>query len=1282
MICSLQRTNVRMTGNIKIVLNDSDVFIESIDSSQELTRSKYKSVKYNTDHSYAKNVRKFCSEFSDTSTLYNVIDESQIKQTNILNNQYHTDYDFGCYSNSSQIIKSMFRFFAPIYVEQSKINELPDAFVIYRLDKTISDYSTALKSAKLVKLYDLSEINLSLSQNFEDAFIRVKFDEGFEVHGIDIKSGQYTRKAEGNIEALLANERTIIEFENYVTNIYSRQELINNNIINLEFCFDDEILSDMTEYVGFYVNYENITKSSIDQINTTSLKLLKREYDTVQYLGNALQTYDKQVSTLTAINYGALREPQANINVNYNPKVGEKIELVYTNKVILSITITSSLLGNTASQTTDKLIQRIAADLLNVNDVSLTVFKSSNTSFTIRANSKTIQLESITVNLPKTLSINDILFSIDGKYNSFYGSDKTTITTSSLVPYTSANKLKLTAYVNGVLISTIHDIIKITKYGEVYLYRISNVPSYLSTCQTNIQCIKTYTEQPILCHVIEHHELDFDYTKRYYYDITDFDKDLYQSYVMSVVNDPAYMGNLPSDATEQDILNYKALVSSQVNSYFNNIISTKEYLANDINVVTFESTTTDNEYNRLHELTVQFLSNVNRLSTFINKFRMHDALDAYNNMYRLNIALPFRYDNFSPSIDVYDRDLQHNTHQLPVIIEGRQPYLTCNEQTIKKIMSHSNAPIELSEFSNVNTDAYDKLLHTTEVDTYGSWSTLKFDNDFDTCRTFFRGLLFECPDTTLDNYRFTIVLKTKYPTKNDEIEYRLIRNNTFKTITLTISFYIPDPILTRQERSIDYYYLDRSLLYYSNEIYSTQPDINDFGYVDISVSLFNTARGSQYANTVIANDVWYITDPDNNANTLLYVKRGDAVRFSTNFNDILTIGSTLVIRYGNTELGTSDPMYGMQIQFIDVRAVYNDYFWCSDIIIDYVDVADSNNTPTDPTDDTVIQPITISILNIINTNPNRINTDNIFYVAKYLANNSMKYQKIVKSRANVARYKLLSTSQIAKHLNNVSIPTYTEYIDTSSTTDIFTDIRVIDSTKSTSVISLTNTDGNISNVPQQYTIDIKRYDGYYKPIMYLLSKWSNNDTEFNTVLSDTRYLQVITSPKTRMSYLSETYTETHTSRIFNKTYSYYHLNNKVTIPFTSVFSSFRGYTSIVLNSTNTISLRGTVQNSLINIYDLLEDFASGLLKIDQISYSTDDKLKIVQLYTDVTTNTVNQFNEKTYIIRNFIQNVLLKTYTINTVTIDNVRHQFFYDKTVIHITDITISGTAIVTISR
>ena len=76
-------------------------------------------------------------------------------------------------------------------------------------------------------------------------------------NGIDFQKGIMTRKGELLFDYLISSDSTPqIDFENYITDGFSRNKIISPNILNLEFLFDDtdSDLYTINRYFGCYVS--------------------------------------------------------------------------------------------------------------------------------------------------------------------------------------------------------------------------------------------------------------------------------------------------------------------------------------------------------------------------------------------------------------------------------------------------------------------------------------------------------------------------------------------------------------------------------------------------------------------------------------------------------------------------------------------------------------------------------------------------------------------------------------------------------------------------------------------------------------------------------------------------------------------------------------------------------------------------------------------------------------------------------------------------------------------
>lgn len=1306
---SIQRTNVRLTGNISIVVDEHDKkYLETIDSSLELSRSVYKGLAYNDDLPYAANLRTLTGKLAEKRSLYSVPDESMLTASHNLSNQYHQLYDYGCVSSTSKIVKSSFRFFAPMYISKSDVEtgDMPDAFLIYRLpanntgasiDDNLNFIDTLKNNATLIKAFDTKFLT-SMLRDMHDSKLRVRFDHGIVTEGIDANLGIYTRKDEAGMNTLLANERTITEFENHITNSFQRNEMIFSNIMNLTFAFNDEPMLDFVRYIGVYVKYNDIdTETAQDMSILPTLQLIDTAAGIVQYTDRPLTTYDNVLTSATGLAFGAERAPQISLKINFSPRIGEHLKIMYNGNTEIDIEMNSVTLGNTVSETRTKLIIAINAAAKHAEHITVTAFNQDD-NIIIRSNSAHPRYEQIYAVLPKTIIANGIKYP-SGHQTSFFGSSVNTIILDN---YFNADTVSKIQYFNDSGESVVSNIIRISEYDGNFLYQL-DAPTNRQNNIDTVWLIEERTEQTIICSVLDHKTIDFDHGKNYYDDVLDFNPPEYYTYLQSIINDDSYRGRAdelydhvhPGEpATEAERIEYKDQINNMLNKYFSNIILDREYLIKNINQITYEATTVPNEYQRLNEDSQDALMQSNKLYSFVNKWVLPNGTDVYQNQVRLNASLPFRFDGFSPSIVSIDRDIRFHTHGWPVIADGPNPYYAVDEKHITKCLSYSTNPITVDMLLDTDVDAYENLEYTTEVRTHAAYQIIQYDVDYSTCRVFYRGLMLEFSDQTLDGYRFSVLLKSDAPTANDNLETQFIRNDVFKTMTLYCRFYIPDPVLTTLEIPGAQYYLDRSLLYFSNEIYATGDDSVDFGTSPISLTLYNNTEQKPYLGTVRTLD-WYFYDAEGDSH--IYVKRGDQARFKSFISDVLAINEDFTMQFTDT-LDTSDPLYGMEITFVNIHEVKEDYFWCSDIIIKYVET-DNSGTPGVPEDDAVTSIIERNVLDeYIADGPNDgttiFDTDNAMYVTRAIAYENCTYEKTVRAKTNVARYKDISTASIVDRLNSADISTTRTYVDNGEilTDNEYQTCRVHSPLNTSIVIKLTqDASGKLTELQNKYVYPILRYNGSYIPMFTDVCVWSAHNgfqsVVFQSTQPENRYRLNVgnVSPANNMhaNYYTEAYTR---DRQYNK---FYHIVTAAANRSIETFDTqwvanpaeFKSFVSLVLSSPQELIIEAVVQlqtNNItkLDIVDILYDTVKTYCRINEFTLSDIEKLQILKLYTDVTANTLVNYDFDKIITKQFILHTIMNIYSVDTVKNGNSQRLSFYNNEhTIFVTDESISNT-------
>ncbi|BBI90994.1 hypothetical protein [Tenacibaculum phage PTm5] len=993
MIFSLQRTNPRLATNIKLIIDDKDnMFLETINSTELLERSVYKAYPYNKSLSYGTNIKNFANQFPNKDVLYDIVDETKFNVTDRTSLQYHQIYDYGVYSDASKLIDANYRFFAPIHINK-KDTKTPSAFVIFKIpaknkqvDKSFNKLSDFINYGTLVNVFDLSKIK-SIFDGIEDSSVNMQYEQGTITTGLSLDSGLMVSKTESVIDALLANETTITEFENNITNKFREHHLMYSNVINMEFAFNDSSDDKFVRYFGMYVDFNEVTETIAKEYDNMGVIRLLRQQNGYKLYNNtlSLNKYDVIRQSRLANGFGLEKAGEVRLKIVLRPTAGEKLVLKYGNEVEHTIQWNSTNIQSNIITTATWIANELTTKYKG-NFTTIRAFVENNNEVVIRSNNTSLSAENLKIEVPNSIQVIQPLYTKETYNNNLIGSGSNTISVNTYFNPKKYNKLQ---YIDNAGVKKSSDITMVTKYAGDYLYRLKDPILNKDTTPNTVWFLETLTEQPIICSVIQHRDFSFDTTETMYNDVLDFDIVKYKEYLLSIVNDSNFRGrvdelynnrhpNLP--ASETELSEYKTNLINNINSYFDNIDLNRSYLYKDIDVFTEEATTTNNEYDRLSENTLPSLSTINKLYPFINKWSYKDGTDVYGNDYRLNISLPFRYESFTPSLESVERDIRYHTHSWLIIGEGRNPYLYVNEQNIRKCLSYSRLPLTRDLLLSKTVDAYTYLKYKTSVREHTSYSKLVWNKEQSACYTYFRGVLLRFDDRTLDDYKFSAILFSQKPVKEDVLTTEWLRNDTHKTLTLIVNFYIPDPILTSLERGEQYYFLDRSLLYFSENIYSTGLNTIDFGTDQISLTLYDNTSPKTYLGNVVTNN-WHYTD---GGQTLLYVSRGNVNRFNTPLNELLNIGQDFTIDFTSTE-DLTNPNYGMQITFKNIQEVKTDHFWCTDILVKNILTRDPDGVDdTNPNDNVIESTEDHNVYQLFKSDPKTFDTNNIVIFQRQL----------------------------------------------------------------------------------------------------------------------------------------------------------------------------------------------------------------------------------------------------------------------------------------------------------
>lgn len=1019
---SLESTNTRLTGNIKLVMDmNSNLFLESINSNTTLSSIMFKGFPYNEVISHGENIKNFIDmNFVSTEDLFTVAsDNPQLIDTNF-ENQISTIYKYGCYSEASQVIDENLRFFAPIYLNDFK--NWPNYFIIIRQSSdTIlsSEYYTSKSVVDLVKSGTVIEIipliklkkifetmqKSSIYLNFDDD----KNDDSVVVEGLDFSTGLYGRRLYTGFSDIVNNETTMTEFNNTISNMFKNTGLIFSNILNLEFAFTDFETDGFANYAGFYISTEEL--QSIQELKDHPFPTKFILNNQLRLLGSEqeLKTFMKPLGTSTSLLVG-VQEYQvaiAKFKLNIEPQTEL---LIYVNgKVDYKLIITKKMIGKTIKETLELICDEIN---LNYTGEQSTVSAEYTRNYELVLTSRHLSddVMHLFIDSSSIVKESDIYGQVDDYRIRFKGSSSKTFVTRMLYPETRVIKLKNEYY----------NIVSIYKYNDIYYYdadRIINVQT--NTYQLRLEHFSVLQEKAIIGKFIEHAKIDTSIEEDENFDVLDFDADKYRLFLLNKVSEDSYIGSAEEyfghgNLTPDEIAEYKTIVSDKINAYFNSIFYAKNYLIKNINI-TDRSSSLDilvNPFQRLDENRLVELRSTNRLNQFINKWRLDGAVDSYFNPYLMNIALSMRSDNFCSSVFNQNRDIKEHTLHWFIIGSSTPPYFTKENASINDYLGYTKTIIKEDDVRSETIDYYEKELTYHRDNEYSSsWSFLKYDELQETCFTVFKGVKYKVDDKNLDGYRFSVIIKTDIIRETSNgFDIDFIKNEKFKTFTVIVYFYIPEPILTTLEGGIDYF-VDRSLFYFSNEIYASKKSQINFGESTISLDLYNKISTKKY--DLVKTTTEYIIWNADLGKYMMFIGRGLQGRFRTSFKEILELGGSLTCWYTKTEDDDS-PFYGMQMTFSDIVEIQDDGFWCTDVKLHTVYTEDVDGIPDKAIEDNVVtDKVTIDIIQALVVDPNLINTNNVFYYSRHIAKELFTYNKIVSSYANNLRYRSITLANVA-----------------------------------------------------------------------------------------------------------------------------------------------------------------------------------------------------------------------------------------------------------------------------
>ena len=345
---SITRTNPKLTGNVKLISNGTDLYLESFSANTELSSSSFKAFKISGKDTYDRDVWKFFQSGRFPANLgYEVFQEYQdISVLSQYQNQYEMFYSAGTRSVSSNAYSEDLGLLAPIWLNE----QIPDNFVIFRIDNPAAvnninetlqnaNYLDAQTSSKFtenvlqnctaIKTFDLSSNSLlgsylrnyRLQESFPKSPLNISWrkDEPIQWAGINYAKGGFTQSGSFSYDGLVTQDTTIINNEYFFTEGFERNRVLLANLINMEFLFTDVNADDysINRYFGLYVNeieegkfdisgegfYKNTEKTQLPKIKTVTevSDLLNTPFEMTNSAGILLYLDPAKTTTVTGL---------------------------------------------------------------------------------------------------------------------------------------------------------------------------------------------------------------------------------------------------------------------------------------------------------------------------------------------------------------------------------------------------------------------------------------------------------------------------------------------------------------------------------------------------------------------------------------------------------------------------------------------------------------------------------------------------------------------------------------------------------------------------------------------------------------------------------------------------------------------------------------------------------------------------------------------------------------------------------------------------------------------
>ena len=345
---SLVRTNPKLTGNVKVVSDGTDIYLESFSANTRLSSKKFKAFKVDENSTYDRDVFRFF-DFGKfpKEAAYEIFQEYEDDAVlSEYGNQYEMFYCAGTRSVASTSYPQSLATLAPLWLNE----QIPKYFVIFRLDnpaavnnskadaenantinaQTSAEFSkNVLENCTAIKTFDLTEgtalgsyiRNYRNQETFPEVPLNISWrnDEPILWSGISYKSGGFASSGNYAYQDLVTKDSTVMQDEYLFTQGFQNNGILLANLLNMEFLFDDPTADDysINRYFGMYVNdveegkfdisgegfYKGTEKSQLPKIKTITevSQLLNTPFELTNPNGILLYLDSAKTETITGL---------------------------------------------------------------------------------------------------------------------------------------------------------------------------------------------------------------------------------------------------------------------------------------------------------------------------------------------------------------------------------------------------------------------------------------------------------------------------------------------------------------------------------------------------------------------------------------------------------------------------------------------------------------------------------------------------------------------------------------------------------------------------------------------------------------------------------------------------------------------------------------------------------------------------------------------------------------------------------------------------------------------